>query len=681
MTAASMLLRCLLIVQIIYYSLGASFILDQCPSDSYFDSNSLACNVCSVHPGRVPSSTSINVYGVSAECTCGKGSIFSPVSCDLTTNAGCQPDFCSACPAGSAPSRDKKACIPCGASTLGYAGTIGDCACPTSLTNTYILVETDSNGEYLPSKECVACGPRTRSFWTTVGIRSADFYTCQSCSDPHATILSSGLCQCDTGYRNAGVASLLDGKSRCLAETFISSATAQKPEADAVNVYFRSVMNTYGEVTTGVTRITSVHFRNEFTNAAVYCRGWKPGELTSSKACHALANMCVSQLYDLSTTVCSLAQEIIAQRALNRAFLGWALSMPLLWWGMDMASLVVDTSLPAGMAFKNDTPDGEILYLHFYLASYSFDGAFLGIHKLGKQLNYCTGEDGTTISSPPWSKFGTSYDAEYSCNLRDLLISSGETVYYDLYIADLSDDNVSIDDYPLPPAILPIGTSAPLSPLPLKLYPVPVRITNYRDQSGRYRNKNKSWKDESDDVVMGRFTLWDAQAGISSVGQYPEIVRYASEISLSVQSTAQDVRRIVPPILTITYKEAQTSHILSGHFSDETISLKVQYSGPYSGYSNVMTSIAVAVAVIVCILASVDVARWNLLNAREENETEVSLKHFRLWWVFLIETTGIFYFWFIVIACLYWLIYFKLQVCFIRLTFVVFTNFFFFLIL
>ena len=85
----------------------------------------------------------------------------------------------------------------------------------------------------------------------------------------------------------------------------------------------------------------------------------------------------------------------------------------------------------------------------------------------------------------------------------------------------------------------------------MNLYPVLVRVTNLRD-NGDYPNRNEGSADETDDIITRRMFLVDAVSGSTCFGlpipsnglrmqqssytggEYPEVIRYARHITISV---------------------------------------------------------------------------------------------------------------------------------------------------
>lgn len=91
--------------------------------------------------------------------------------------------------------------------------------------------------------------------------------------------------------------------------------------------------------------------------------------------------------------------------------------------------------------------------------------------------------------------------------------------------------------------------------------------------SSQYVNLNESPEDESDDVMVYRFTLYDSLSGLSSSSlDYPEVLRYATKysakwhpveiphafdvrIKLTVNARVNKPWLIYTPVLEITYTE------------------------------------------------------------------------------------------------------------------------------
>jgi hypothetical protein len=98
------------------------------------------------------------------------------------------------------------------------------------------------------------------------------------------------------------------------------------------------------------------------------------------------------------------------------------------------------------------------------------------------------------------------------------------------------------------------------------LIDIPVLITNYRDSNGD--QPNLEYNGETSQLVR-RFFMFDTISGITGIGGYergdkPTIVRYATDIKLSIALDPENPDSILKPLLWITYQEKRSSIISPG---------------------------------------------------------------------------------------------------------------------
>lgn len=95
------------------------------------------------------------------------------------------------------------------------------------------------------------------------------------------------------------------------------------------------------------------------------------------------------------------------------------------------------------------------------------------------------------------------------------------------------------------------------------LIDIPVIISNYVDENDQKPNATLN-KETSQ--LFRRFFIFDTISGITGSGDYkknvePSIVRYATDIKLSIALDPDNQESILKPLLWITYKEKRTSII------------------------------------------------------------------------------------------------------------------------
>jgi hypothetical protein len=453
---------------------------------------------------------------------------------------------------------------------------------------------------------------------------------------------AAGACRCATGFVAASVAPLADGSVRCVLPADVAAAfgplasAAGVLPASAFTVNFFSVQSAAGAAPNGaVAGVASLAFRRGLIGAAIGCRQYGAGG--DPVPCQALANLCVLQMYDASTAACAALASAAAARGLagaaagaSHGIAGWLPTLPLLQWAWPLATAQSSLSqqLARNMQFKASSPvaaqSNAAVALSFYLASYSLEGNFLGLERLRGQLAYCgDGGDGNragnAAADPPWARYGRGFAASYACDVRVLSLA-GPPVFYELYVRDLAADAAAAD-----------AAEAPgLSKLPMTLLPVPVRITNLRAADGSRPNANGAWADEGNDVLVGRFVLFDTASGASAAaatgaGTLPPLVtRYAASISLLVQSQPSLATRVGMPLLTITYHERATADALAGGaMAQDSLAFEVSYTSDALGYAASFIALAVSLGVLAALWSLVRLVAWLRTNARTHFEAEL----------------------------------------------------------
>lgn len=335
------------------------------------------------------------------------------------------------------------------------------------------------------------------------------------------------------------------------------------------------------------------------------------------------------------------------------------------------------------MSFDNANNPGTFDTMSFRLAKYNLNGTFLGWEPLTTQLEYCnqfsepsaldTKENSIqknidearqwipmnrrnpASADLRWLKFGNSYSETYYCDLNGLLAKGTQgsapdvlpgaqgPFFYDMYMVDKAK---TVAD----------GES---------LYPVPVRNRNYRT-GNTYVNDNTGPTDEDNDRFVRRFFLYDTLSGVTTVGSRPEILRYASEITLKMKirpTSDREKGKIFPPILSIKYVERRvpSSGPLVGAMAGDTLTFRVEYTQDMEDFwrtSLIMFSLCSALVAVVWIVRVMLYCRRNQ-RAGEEIVVSGSLM-FRILSFAMSSFTRVM-FWFLFVFCLYWVSFFKLQ--------------------
>jgi meckelin len=661
-------------MQLLFFVLGlflsikvvfsASFLVERCTGRTFYHSPSLSCVPCPVL--TEPNNWTANAHGSPSTCSCSAGY--------YASSSG----TCLACPSGTVSKKDRSGCIACGSTTLGISSN--ECVCANSTK--FALVETEQTGFALSRKECIRCPNGTRVFLAPVTVSSTlvrplDPYSCQSCGDINAILDADGTCSCASGFVNPSVTFLSNGLTKCISNADILSAFSVStvaggsagPSAASYQVNFYNIQSSATGSATG-TQVgkASLYFQHNLITAAVGCFKYKVGG--DSEPCQSLANLCVLQLYDSSTAACSLFAGILQQTSGSggssvgggiHGYASWPTSQPFLLWGVSLASLLVDTSLQRSMAFKSGV-SGTSRSLSFYLASYSINGTFRGLERLRSQFLICSGGAGGQATSssaasqtddisidPLWGNFGNTQSSSYLCDVRIIASSTAPPLFYELYVRDLGVDSAASDKAEAPG----------LSTLPMQLLPVPVRIVNYRASDGTRPNMNTNNAAESDDVFVNRFFLVDTASGLSNPGSLPDVARYAARINLLIKSQTEIPSRITYPILTVEYHERLTS-VLTGPMAFDTLRIEVEYTGDSPGYTSSFIVLAFVLLGASLIWSCLRFTGWRRMNSRSFIEATVTWDQMVLYALYVVNAAALFFFWFLFIACAYWLCYFKL---------------------
>ena len=620
-----------------------SFSVATCAAGSYFDTPSLQCGECGngVNNKQV-NSLDVDALGNTLSCRCAPGFLESPQPCDTATAAGCTAPTCGPCSAnGTVASQDGSRCMPCDGTTalLNSGGT--DCTCAVS-DGSHVLVETTATGAPLPQKVCAACPNGTLAFPNGAGAFPASSYECRACSDPRQVMQADGTCACPSSFTLAGLASM--GSTFCLPTATRATVVAAVGTATTARLLTWYDVQEPGGATKTVTGADSILHGHWFEWAAVTCWAWA-GE-RDNPACATLAHLCVLQLYDDSTAACRLFTSIANTRGgAVHGWAGWASTLPFLYYSASPSAVLTTTTLAQDYAFRSVTEKGSIETLNLVVARYNLTGHLQSIQPLTGEFSFCIATDEVvTAGSPSWLRFGYSASQTISCDLQSL--TGLPLHFYELFIIDTAGTENADERDP--------------ASLPYRLYPVPVRITNLRSNGGT-PNTEPDTSSTSDDVLVRRFTLVDAQSGVAAVGSTPAYVRYASTIVVSIESQPDDPDKITPPAVSITYKVRQANLFAADSgYARDSVSLHAVYSSDNAAYWDAVTAILAISTVFTAFLTILRFRNWWTRNLQPDELYTfgtVALKGF-------LSLAGAFsHVTFIVLwmATTYWLLFFKLQ--------------------
>lgn len=430
---------------------------------------------------------------------------------------------------------------------------------------------------------------------------TADPYTCQACPDEHMYWTASGTCACRSGYTLAGTEAI--GETYCLDDDRVATVATGWPLADAIELDYYSVQEVPGEAADGTVSLDSLTVQHHYLRAAAGCYAYRgPEDLA---ACQALANLCVLADYDREHTTCELFEEVAdARSGSSWSQDGWTASLPWLYYADPRATVLADRNIEMAMSF--DAYEGKYHELTYVLAAYALNGTFLGLRTLGTDFYYCgmaapdTDAGGGTNSPTGFLKFGHATTQTFRCDLETLI--GQEPVFFDPYVVDQERGY---------------------------LYPVAVLSTNLREDAGLSStpNVNAGLDDEVDDVLTRRFFLHDAASGVSASSEadaasgalVPEVLRYASELTLRVQIQDADPERIYPPLLMVTYRERKPASWDSADadyaaLRYATVTFRAEYTMDTDEFWKGVTAFF---AICIVVFAGLTLSRW--LNYQRRN--------------------------------------------------------------
>ena len=387
------------------------------------------------------------------------------------------------------------------------------------------------------------------------------------------TMTTGNVCTCPTGYTITGVTAI--GAQSCVLTSLASAYL--KVEGIAIN-------SKYNSLGIALLSATTLHY---FTKAAVHCQYY--GGPQDIQSCNILGNLCALHLYDDQSTVCATYMAITLSRGAvfvdNVA--NWVSGMPWLYYSGN-SEACFNSGVDRTVTLKND----KLVYV---LGTFTMNGTFLGYQPLSTLFTYCgraapySSAGGGTSSSTDYQIFAHVTNSNYTCDLTTLY--GNKQLFYELYLQ---------------------GSA---------FYPVPVRVVNLRTGAAGTQPNNlrpKANLCDSSDVLVRRFFLVDMISGLtadSATGGLPQVMRYASQISLEVSQRTANSGNIYPPVLTIQYTEVQPQALSSV----ETI-VPYQVQGRYtmnlSAFFKILFGFFIAGVVLTGLLFLISYNNWNTRNSR-----------------------------------------------------------------
>jgi meckelin len=536
------------------------------------------------------------------------------------------------------------------------------------------------SGAKLASKICMTCPSGTLPVKSSQSIAGKYFegskYICQSCPDADHMAMSLVnnvyACTCGNAYRTAGYPGI--GAQSCIpnavASPFVSAISAAK---------------TVNYATKGITVFNSRVFEHYFLSAASYCTFY--GGAQDNHHCQTLANLCVLQLYDTNSQACSAFLNLVTSgRDSNLPGNDYNIS----YWSYHLPWLYYTPLYKGNEVCKFDLHSAHVTLRNFEMeyrvAMYYMNGTLKGYAPLNTLFTYCirqaplSGKGGGTSSSTKWQYFATSETISYSCSLRSLLESSGnseqlveEMLFFELFLFD----RTTMRFTPVP-TILTMGSSS----------------TSSSSSSSSTMYTNDLCADS--DKLVRRFYLYDAISGIETVNNDPRVMRYAAQIVLTTQlipefgqnAQGASTDQIYAPVLRIDYMESvpstwsATTEVLGSSttgsgvtttysYTDSTVSYSfaAYYISDMTHFFATFFGFAIAMLVVFIFFFGFRYHNWNMRHARIITQagltTDLGGANVKLCGEILLLLMSSFvlvFFPFMVLVSWYFFVFFKMQV-------------------
>ena len=565
-----------------------------------------------------------------------------------------------------------------------YDSATSECKCPAGGNSR--LVERDPfTGELYAYKACVECpsGAKQGILKKNALVSDLSAYTCAVCPHPNMTFdAATGACSCNPSetFSTVGVSGY--GELECI---YVSEIIAGSTATAATQVHYWTMQETadyyhWPPHTQTYTKlgspIDSILFKHWLVQAGSRCSYF--GEQEDLRYCEVLANLCTLTLYDQTSTACTLLDNIQkSARTQVEGFSNWKQTVPYITISQQETATLTQ-QLGMTMSFDADRWQGTFDSLNFTVAAYALNGTFLGMEQLTDQFSWCKQKSRATIAGgvlpneegsqtgssepstsagaasnqyadtqptygkPPsgdtsWLKHGTSFSEKYWCDL-EALPEMEEPKLYDIYAVDKSQSKENS----------------------LRLYPVPVRVLNYGGRTDNMVNMNRMYSERNDDQYHRRVFMYDQVTGVSTVGEKPEVIRYADYIELETQIVSTDSEKIQVPVLTIHYVERTMGTVgLAGPMKTAQLEFKVIYSQDMTTFWGNANGLFVASVILACFLFGGRVFLYCRRNTRPMAEMPLDGQFFQRAFLFIFSSWTKVMFWYIFVMCLYWFLFYK----------------------
>jgi len=630
-----------------------------CDSGNYYDTTSLRCKSCSdIDDYAELDLSDVNFAGEALGCKCLQGFTQASNDCSSDQAGSCSAFSCSEC-TREASYIDRSACVPC--HPYGTAGFYAVDSVPSYLpeynrtclplqdatsNSYYVLYDSDSFGnlnEYMNSSVCPSgSGVITVTKSMAGKTFTQDPYSCQSCPDSHMemSFLSNGeadACTCKSGYIIAGLT--LVGEQYCVKTTLGSAYVTGAASESSIPFYL--------DGSASPTYIASKTVQHYYPYAATNCLNYRKGDADSARACQLLANLCSLAHYDSTTGPCEMFDTVESARSTNVIddIQTWHAGLPWLnYQDSDSEDICFDEEYQQRMKYTE-------LHLEYVLSKYTLNGTWLGYEYLNTAFSYCTmdapdtNDGGGTSSSSSWQVFGHSQSVSLKCDLENLVDT--EQYFYELFLTDSNS----------------------------KLYPVPVRLTEYTKSRAKFPI-SETTQDLCDleDVLFRRFFLYDIVSGVtvdSDSFAEPQYIRYAKSISMEVRIKApDDPSYIYAPVLTITYEATARDSYLSTSAQVVDYDFFMRYTQDMTEFYIILDGFFIAASTIfglMCLVRGHNYVQRNTRAVIDPSQMNTgympggNFRTFREANAILLHSWVLMFVPFTILLCWYYFLFFKLQ--------------------
>ncbi|CDW85678.1 meckelin isoform 4 [Stylonychia lemnae] len=610
------IITCLCLVLFTVYQVRSQVTLQntasRCTTTQYFDSSTFECKSC---PENLQPDS--NRTG----CECKPGYYIDSNSQDKYFPT------CLKCDDSAGATQDKSRCLGCtGTATFNDNIDVKDCVCP--LYNR--IVEKDAQNNFLPAKECAPCLQSAYS-----GPNNRPIYSCDVCPAEGqlytpTTIPWSCACLTSNYTSSYGI---------CLLNTDVTAVRTNFPLENARTInydYVETGSDSLGQVTV----VISDTYNYLYYDAAVGCQ-----ELGNPKKCQVLANLCVLQMYNERTIVCSLFKSIVANLSPTQANSfykdsGWKVGFPWLYYLRNANEVLTEqkrVKFRVSFGYEN-LKIGILNKLIYKIGKFNMEGDFLGFDTVTDQLQVC---ETSTDEVQRMMNFGTTIENSCTFDLSTLTSSQAydhpenQNIFYELYIQDYNGD----------------------------LIDVPVLIRNFQDAQGQKPNE-ESVLNQNTWRLVRRFFMFDTISGIEGTdgykkGQISTVVRYPKDLTMRIKLDLDSEEMIFTPLLIITYRERSRTRIETNSLA--TVKFTSEYAMDMTNFWTTIGGLLIGLLVFFGIIVITQLVIWYQLPTLSD---DVNAKCKYAIVKFIITGLDVYsqlFFWFLVIVTGYWFVFFKLQ--------------------